>query len=93
MPSLVESSPCPERCPICRERCYGNANHTACKTAGRGMATLHQCRRHVWADLACFLEFCRAQTKEIRREYRDELEHAHDQATKRIRKALGLVQT
>ena len=58
MPGDSLSNPCPERCPKCGDKCTGGAGHSACKTAGRGLAELHGCRRHVWGTVA---ENCEAQ--------------------------------
>lgn len=89
--SLAESSPCQSRCPACKQRCFDSEGHTECRTASQGFARLHQCRSHVWGTLGNFSEVCRSQRALNRKEFREELEQAHDQASKRMRKAMGLV--
>lgn len=82
--NLAESHPCPERCPQCREKCWGSVGHTSSKTAPRQFATLHQCRRHVWGTLAEKAECERSQYRETQREF----DEACSEAAKRIRKAV-----
>lgn len=72
--NLAESNPCPERCPICREKCYGALGHSMTATAGRKtLAEVHQCRKHCWGSLAEMREMLRANERETRRELEDNL--------------------
>jgi hypothetical protein len=87
-----ESHPCRARCPACSERCMDCVGHTECKTASQGFARLHSCRAHVWGTIGDFNEVCRSQRALNRKEYRDELERAYDQASRRMRKGIALVQ-
>jgi hypothetical protein len=80
MTNLTNSNPCPERCPICKERCYGRVGHGSRKTAGKGFAELHQCRKHVWGLLG---EWHEAQ-RSIEAETRREIAEAHSEAARGI---------
>jgi hydroxymethylpyrimidine pyrophosphatase-like HAD family hydrolase len=66
---MVASSPCPERCPICKQKCTGGLGHSFIRTAGRKViADLHACRDHVWGSLAEQCEQSRAQSRQNRLE-------------------------
>lgn len=69
----VPASPdaCPERCPICRTRCYGKKGHASIKTAGKGYAQPHACRGHIWATSAEWIEITRSEARETRREVKE----------------------
>jgi hypothetical protein len=70
----VMSDSCPERCPMCRERCYGSAGHSMIATAGRkSLAELHQCRKHCWGTLTELRETLRANEAATRREIEEGL--------------------
>lgn len=92
MPAVVECCPCQSICPSCKSRCLDADGHTSCKTASQSFARLHQCRSHVWGTLGDFNEVCRAQRVLNRKEFADELRRAHDQASVRMKKALGLME-
>lgn len=68
-------SMCPERCPICKERCANRSGHSMCATAGRGLAELHSCRRHVWGTLAEWCEAQRACARLARREVMESIKN------------------
>ena len=91
MPSIVDSSPCKSICPACKSRCLDADGHNSCRTASQGFARLHQCRSHVWGTIVDLNELCRSQRALNRKEFQEELIQAHDQASKRMRKAMGLV--
>ena len=91
MPAIVQCCPCKAVCPSCRGRCLDADGHTSCKTASQGFARLHQCRSHVWGTIGDFNEVCRSQRELNRKEFREEILSAHDQASRRMQKALGLI--
>jgi len=70
-----DSPPCTERCPRCGERCMNRSGHAECATAGRGLAELHCCRKHVWGSLHEMLEAQRATGKLARKEVRESIKH------------------
>ena len=74
--NLAESHPCPERCPVCKEKCYGSAGHSFTATAGRKtLPEVHQCRKHCWGTLAEMREMLRANEKETRHEFEESMGH------------------
>lgn len=82
---IADSHPCPERCPYagCGERCYGRQGHGSRRTAGKGYAELHQCRRHAWGMLAEWHEAQRSIESETRRECMESLAEAQRSAAGR----------
>src|SRR5271168_1485344 len=92
LPSIAESFPCQSRCPACKSKCLDAEGHTLCRTASQGFARLHQCRSHVWGTIGDFNEVCRSQRVLNRKEFKEELETHCDQASRRMRKAVGMVE-
>jgi hypothetical protein len=89
--SIADSTPCKAVCPVCRDRCFNRDGHLASATCGRKtLPELHCCRKHCWGELADMREMLRANERETRREYREEIEQAYDAATKRLKRAVGL---
>lgn len=76
--SMAGSIPCPQCCPICREKCYGRSGHSVIMTAPGQFATPHQCRRHVWMTIA---EWCDVQ-RSIERDTRREVQETAQEAAK-----------
>ena len=71
VPAVVQSAGmCVERCPYkgCGQRCTGGVGHSFIRTAGRGLASLHACRSHVWATLAEACEVERSNARLNRKE-------------------------
>lgn len=71
---IVDSTPCPERCPICRQRCLSASGHTRRETCGRKvLPELHACTQHAWGSLADLREMLRANEQEARREAKESI--------------------
>ncbi len=72
--SGADSPPCPERCPICKGRCFGKSGHGFIKTAGKGYAHPHGCREHIWATSGEWVDIMRSEARETRREVRETIQ-------------------
>ena len=92
MPGLIEHSPCPERCPVCHERCLSAKGHTVRATAGKGFAELHSCTRHIWGSHADNAEAQRAAEMETKRELLEMLGKSgvSSACLEKVRRVLGV---
>ena len=86
-----DSPPCPQKCALCHERCYGREGHSQRATAGRKFAELHQCRKHCWGSIQEMIETQRAHEYETKRELVELLsKQVTSTCLEKIRRALGI---